>query len=77
MEVDVEEMKCDDIVNKSKWWNMEFSDDAMKDKVSVVLIKVQVWIKKIECIRRKAVVSSVDNANMRRMRLENDTVVIK
>ncbi len=40
MVVDTEEVKCNAVANKSGSCEMEFSNDTMKDKVSVVSIEV-------------------------------------
>ncbi len=70
-------MKCDAVANVNGLCNMEFANNTMKDKVSVVSIKIQVETKKRKGARSKALVDSVGNANVRRKRSENDTVVSK
>ncbi len=52
-------------------------NDAMKNEMSVVSIEVEVRTKKRNEMKSKAVVDGVDNANVRRKRLENDAVVIE
>ena len=77
MEVDIEEMKCDGVVSKSRLCNMEFSNDVVEDKVSVVSIKVQVGIKKRKGVRSKAGVGGAGNVNPRSRKMVQSSLKIK
>ncbi len=77
MEKDIYVIACDDVGNNGGSCNREFTNDAMKDEMSVVLIKVQAEIKERKGMRNKTVVEGVGNANVRKKRSENEAVVIE
>ncbi len=64
MERDIDATVCDDAENKGGSCDKKFANNTMKAKVSVVLIQVQVGIKKRKGVRSKSVVDGVGNANM-------------